>query len=100
MGPKLHGRKTEGTTVGLDGKARLHSSPTDGGYPEASGFILAAVDAGREADPLRILPLKRELSRMLQDQDRPFGCVEAAASRLRMTLEVLAFADPVVKKKQ
>lgn len=76
----------------------MHQQSAHCVHPETAGLVLSPVDPIREADPIGLLSLKRELRRVLQNQDRTGRRGKTAARRLKVTGENLLLADPVIGK--
>jgi hypothetical protein len=66
----------------------------------AAGFVPSAVDIVGDPDAIRALPLKRELRRIVQDQNATIACHEPVARRLEVTRQNIGFVDPFIGEKR
>src|SRR5216684_1254475 len=77
----------------------MHQDAANRVRSQAPSFISSAVYALGYPDRVRVLPLIREFSRVMEHKDGSIGGNRAVTVRLKMTRQNIRLADPLVGEK-
>ena len=77
----------------------MHQDTAHFAMPAAFGLVAAAMHDPGEAERIRLVPVKRELGRVVKNQNRSLLRGHALAGRFEMALQNIFFAHALVREK-